>query len=119
MMAEVCARSLGSEIGLHCVFEHVHQLRIHVAKVVGNIQRVNPLVFKQTGVLGLQAIQVFAFHDKDDIGPANIRWADGSACVRACARRAGIEAGAAVPDRFRRGTTPLVTTADEQEVCHS
>lgn len=56
MMAEVCARSLGSEIGLHCVFEHVHQLSIHVAKVVGNIQRVNLLVFKQTGVLGPQAI---------------------------------------------------------------
>jgi hypothetical protein len=38
---------------------------------------VNPLVFKQTGVLGLQVIEVFAFHDKDDIGPANIRGYDG------------------------------------------
>lgn len=92
---------------------------IHVVKVVGNIQRVNPFVFKQARVLGLQAIQVFAFHDKDDIGPANIRWADGFACVRACARRAGMESGAAVPNRFSRGTAPLVTTADEQEVCHS
>jgi hypothetical protein len=24
-----------------------------------------------------------------------------------------------VPDRFRGRTTPLVTTANEQEVCHS
>ncbi|MEO8640715.1 hypothetical protein [Pseudomonas sp.] len=27
----------------------------------------NPLVYKQTSVLGLQAIQAFSFHDKDDM----------------------------------------------------
>jgi len=43
---------------LHRVFEYVYQLRIHVAIVVGNIQGMDPLVFKQSGIFGLQAIQV-------------------------------------------------------------
>lgn len=109
-------RPLWREVSTHGVFEHGHQFRVHVAEIIWYFQAVNRRVFKQTVVVCLQTLQVFTLHDEDDIGPANILWADGLARIRAGACRANIEARSAAPHGFGSRAAPLVTTADEQQI---
>lgn len=101
------------------IVEHLHQFRIHETVVIRDIQNVQSLVFEQASIFCAQAIGVFVFHDEDDVGPADIRWADWFAGVRAGAGRTGLEAGPTAPDRFRCGATPLIAAADEKEFGHS
>ncbi len=108
-----------TQVRRHRSLKHVHQPRIHEAIVIGNIQNIQPLVFKQPGVLCPQTMLVLALHYKNDIGPTDIRWADRLACIGAGARRTSPETRTPTPDRLPGRTTPLVTTANEQEIGHS
>ena len=67
---------LFGQIRTHHIVEHLHQFRVHETVVIRDIQDVQALVFEQAGVFGAQAVSVLVLHDEDDIGPADIRWAD-------------------------------------------
>jgi len=60
-----------------------HQLWVHVAVVVSDIQTLHLLVSKQPWNAFLQTMQVSVLNDRDAIGPADIRSVDQSARVRA------------------------------------
>jgi len=77
------------------------------------------LVFQQSRVRGLQAMLVLGIHREDDIGPADIRRADGASCVRAGTGRQRVEAGPPSPHGFGGRAAQLVAAADEQQVDHS
>ncbi len=89
---------------------------IHESIVIGNVKHVNRLESSCVRKVSQDSSAMLLLHHKDHIRPGDINRRNRMNRIASCAARSHIQSFVIEINRFRRRTSPLIATANEQHI---